>query len=122
MPDFTARSARRRAERSLHPDLVLVLAEAGLAFQALGDEFRVLFGFEVRKTDAVDPRIADFRRNDLGRIAGLAQLVVDTERLAGFLRRADGDLPLARPGRHPAARLLLGFHRPFGEPVREDGL
>src|SRR5467141_368081 len=105
---------------TLRSGLVVVRPEAGLPFQAACHEFGVPLRFEVRKPHAVDALVIDFRRNDLGRISGSAQIPVKIECPLGRDCRAGRDFPFAAPRRHALALLGFGLPRPFPQLVRHD--
>src|SRR6266849_4931219 len=103
----------------LRADFVLVLAETGVLLERARDELGVLPRFEIGQPYVVDALVPDLRGNDLGRIAGVAQIPVKIQRPIGRAR-GGGEPPFAATLRHSPARLGLGLPRPFPQLIGED--
>src|SRR5713226_8715808 len=95
----------------LRADFVLVLPETGVLLERARDELGVFPRFEIGQPHVVDALVPGLRRDDLGRIAGVAQIPVKIQR--PLQARGGGELPFAAALRHALARPGLGFRRPF---------
>src|SRR5260221_304576 len=91
------------------------LGDAELAAQLAGDGVRFGARRQVPDAHGVDELVALLHRQDLGGIAGVAQLVVERERAVLVVGLAEDHAETPADSRHTFAPLQLGLGGPLGK-------